>query len=373
MWHIKRDIGAVKYLTMTETLPTLDHAEILAALPTKKEQIDYAVRTLNGSTSANVMQWLSDHGIRVSRSMVSPAVNKYLAATNNPDMGTVIDFAPHPDHHHQPPCAEHTSPAAPAAPAAPATPDTTTPDLPAPGPPLASPPVAALAPPNWVSAAFYAAALLGLTISLNTSWRFFDQVLAIPVAERVLMFAAAEFALIVCGAAMAVSVRHTGRPAPGPKMIVWAMCAVAAYMAVAEAASTAEAIGRILLGPALATIMLHLGLGLDIRLRRHRAPNRTAARIWTEIRERALSRLGLADDERSAAQRTRDRKALKAAALSRPRRAPWSRPARLERAVLSAGIADDPALRHRMLARVAACQNAHRLGELAQTTALQYR
>ena len=354
---MKRDIRPIKYRTMTETLPTLDHAEILAALPTKKEQIEYAVRTLKGSTSANIMQWLSDHGIRVSRSMVSPAVNKYLAATNNPEMGTVIDFIPNTE---QPPATD------------PDTVITVTPD-----PSVTRGSTAdrgpVQVPPNWVSAAFYAAAILGLTISLNTSWRFFDQVLAIPVAERVLMFAAAEFALIVCGAAMAVSVRHTGRPAPGPKMIVWAMCAVAAYMAVAEAASTAEAIGRILLGPALATIMLHLGLGLDIRLRRHRTPNRTAARIWTELRERALSRLGLADDQRSAAQRTRDRKALKAAALSRPRRAPWSRPARLERAVLAAGIADDPALRHRMLARVAACQNAHRLGELAQTTALQYR
>ena len=181
------------------------------------------------------------------------------------------------------------------------------------------------------------------------------------------MFAAAEFALIVCGAAMAVSVRHTGRPAPGPKIVVWAMCTVAAYMAIAEAASTAEAIGRILLGPALAAIMLHLGLGLEIRLRPHRTPNPTFTRIWTEIRERALSRLGLADDQRTAAQRTRDRKALKAAALSRPRRAPWSRPARLERAVLAAGIADNPELRNRMLARIAACQNAHQLGELAQT------
>ena len=328
------------------TMPLTDHAAHLTNLPTKKEQIDYAVRVLNGSAPVNIMRWLSQHDIIVSRSMVSPAVNKYLADTNNPDMGTILNFPPDAEQP-QPPSTQATA------------------DAPATTAPAAAP------PSNWVSAAFYTAAILALTISLNTSWRFFDQVLAIPVAERILMFAAAEFALIVCGAAMAVSVRHTGRPAPGPKIVVWAMCTVAAYMAIAEAASTAEAIGRILLGPALATVMLHLGLGLEIRLRPHRTPNPTFSRIWTEIRERALSRLGLADDQRNAAQRTRDRKALKAAALSRPRRAPWSRPARLERAVLAAGIADNPELRNRMLARIAACQNAHQLGELANQGGLE--
>ena len=58
------------------------------------------------------------------------------------------------------------------------------------------------------------AALATLPVSLNTSWRFFDEVLNIPTAggERYIMFAVAELALIVSGAGMAVNVRRTGHP-----------------------------------------------------------------------------------------------------------------------------------------------------------------
>lgn len=217
---------------------------------------------------------------------------------------------------------------------------------------------------NWVALACYAVAIVALSVSLNTSWRFFERVLGIPLAggQRFIMFGVAELALIVCGAGMAVSVRRHGNPGPF-RLVVWFMCAATAYMAWAEA-SPAEAVGRILLGPALSTLMLHLGLGLELRLRRPTATG-TLDRLWTEVRERSLSRLGLSDDQRDAAQRTRDRKALKAAALSRPRRLPWSREARLERAVLAAGIADDKHLRDRMLARIAAAHHAHKLTDFA--------
>jgi hypothetical protein len=201
-------------------------------------------------------------------------------------------------------------------------------------------------------------------VSLNTSWRFFDRVLHIPTAygERYVMFAVAELALVVCGAGMAVNVHRDGRPGSF-RLIVWSMCAAMAYMAWVMS-TPEEAIGRILLGPLLGTIMLHLGLGIELRARHQHTS--TVARIGRELRERFLSRLGLADDGRNAAQRTRDRKAYAAAALSRPQRWPWSRQARLERALLAAGVADDPAMRDRMLARLAVVRHAHGLATLTQ-------
>lgn len=215
----------------------------------------------------------------------------------------------------------------------------------------------------WVALACYLVAVVSLSVSLNTSWRFFEHVLHIPTAngERWVMFAVAELALVVCGAGMAVNVQRTGHPGAF-RAPVWAMCAAMAYMAWAMS-TTDEAVGRILLGPVLGTVMLHLGLGLELRARHHHTG--TAARIGHELRERWLSRLGLGDDDRDAAQRSRDRKAYQAAALSRPRRWPWSRAARLERALLAAGVADDPVMRERMLARLAVLNHA---GELATHT-----
>ena len=214
----------------------------------------------------------------------------------------------------------------------------------------------------WVAYSCYGAAAASLMVSTNTSWRFFDQVLHIPTAygERYLMFAVAEVALVVCGAGMAINVHRDGRPGSF-RVMVWAMVIAMSYMAWAMS-TPEEAIGRILLGPALGTIMLHLGLGLELRARHQRAS--TIARIGRELRERCLSRLGLSDDGRDAAQRTRDRKAYKAAALSRPLRWPWSRQARLERALLAAGVADDPIMRDRMLARLAVVRHADTLSTL---------
>ena len=125
----------------------------------------------------------------------------------------------------------------------------------------------------WVALACYLVAVVSLSVSLNTSWRFFDHVLHIPTAngERWVMFAVAELALVVCGAGMAVNVQRTGHPGAF-RAPVWAMCAAMAYMAWAMS-TTHEAVGRILLGPVLGTVMLHLGLGLELRAR-HQHPHR---------------------------------------------------------------------------------------------------
>jgi hypothetical protein len=196
-------------------------------------------------------------------------------------------------------------------------------------------------------------------VSLNTSWRFFAEVLHIPTAygERYIMFAVAEMALVVSGAGMAANVRRTGRPGSF-RLVVWGMCAVSAYMAW-KMSNFEEGLGRVILGPLLGTIMLHLALGLELRTRHHRTG--VLARVGSELRERLLSRLGLADDERDALQRTRDRAAFRAAQLSLPRRWRWSREARLQRALLAANVADDAHMRDKMLARLSVLRHAHEL------------
>lgn len=351
------------------------HAVALAGMSTKSDAIDYAVSVLCGAPPVKVMTWLAEYGVTVSRSKVSPAVRKYRDAHHltgpTPAGGKQRVSGP-----------AHTGGDGSSARPMVSVADTTSaaaashvgrvPDV----PPNArndvvTVPVAArgagVPDPGgisareqrapWVAFACYAVAAVSLAVSLNTSWRFFEQVLHIPVAygERYVMFAVAELALVVCGAGMAVNVHRDGRPGAFGT-IVWAMCSAMAYMAWAESTPD-EAIGRILLGPLLGTVMLHLGLGLELHSR-HPGRSSTARRVARELRERCLSWMGLSDDERDAAQRTRDRKAYKAAALSLPHRAPWSRRARLERALLAAGVADDPRMRDRLLARLAVVRHA---------------
>lgn len=231
-------------------------------------------------------------------------------------------------------------------------------------------PQAVAGPPTERAAAItfacYFVALASLTVSLNTSWRFFAEVLHIPTdnGERLIMFTVAEMALIVSGAGMAVNVRRTGQPGPF-RVVVWGMCAVSGYMAW-QMSDVEEGLARVILGPVLGAIMLHLALGLELRTRHHRTG--TLARIGRELRERMLSRLGLADDERDALQRTRDRAAHRAAQLSLPCRWRWSRQARLQKALIAANVADDQVMRDKMLARLLVLRHAHELANYDQSS-----
>lgn len=376
-----------------ETGDTDPHAQALSTAKTKTAAIRYAVAALAGAPPAEVMAWLGRYGIQVSRSKVSPQVKAYRDAhrpTNEAAPGDpgIVEQPPSTSGNTQiatPPASRwDTSRADATLLPNPPTAGDTPPDVPPehrghPGYPLDSTAGDSTAageqparagscwrfrPDVTVALACYMVAVVSLLVSLTTSWRFFDSVLHIPTTngERLIVFGVAELALVVCGAGMALNVRRHGRPGSF-RAIVWAMCAAMAYMAWAMS-PIEEAIGRILLGPVLGTIMLHLGLGIELRA--HHQRTGTIARIGRELRERCLSRLGLADDGRDAAQRTRDRKAYQAAALSRPRRWPWSRQARLERALLAAGVADDPVMRDRMLARLAVVRHASSLAALSQ-------
>jgi hypothetical protein len=214
---------------------------------------------------------------------------------------------------------------------------------------------------------YYAGAAGGLAVSLNTSWRFFGDRLGVVGAERVVMFSVLELAFVACALGMRANVRHidptTGRrgSAGAPRLVAWALCGLSGYAALVLSGPV-DGIARVALGPVLSLVMLHLALGIEIR---HRAGSRTGtwSRVAGELRERALSRLGLADDDRDAATRTRERAARRAARLVLTPRAPWQA-ARLARALRAAGLAHDPAMRERMLAELAMLRSAGQLATL---------
>jgi hypothetical protein len=212
---------------------------------------------------------------------------------------------------------------------------------------------------------YYLASAGGLAVSLNTSWRFFGDRLGVTGAERVVMFSVVELALIACALGMRANVRRldpvTGRPgAPGaPRTVAWVLCGLSAYAALLLSGPV-DGVARVALGPLLSLVMLHLALGIEIR-NHSTARTGTWARVVTELRERVLSRLGLADDDRDALTRTRERAARRVALLALSNRAPL-RTARLSRALRASNVAHDDRIQRRMLAELAVLRHA---GDLA--------
>jgi hypothetical protein len=214
---------------------------------------------------------------------------------------------------------------------------------------------------------YYGGALGGLSVSLDTSWRFFGDRLGVVGAERVVMFSVVELALIACALGMRANVRHlhpeTGKPgSPGaPRTVAWVLCGLSGYAAVVLSGPI-DGIARVALGPILSLVMLHLALGIEIR---HRAGAQTGvwARVASELRERFLSRLGLADDNRDAVTRTRERAVTRAARLALAEHA-LCRSARLARALRAARVAHEPLLRDRLLAELAVQRSAAQLATL---------
>lgn len=209
---------------------------------------------------------------------------------------------------------------------------------------------------------FYTASFFCMLMSIDTSWRFFGDVLNITwLPERIAMFAVLEVAFIACAVGMRANVAASGRPG-APRLLAWALCALAAVMAW-QLSGFWDGVARITLGPVLGLLMLHLALGIERRAAQHRAT--TWARILREMRERFLSRFGLANDERDALARTRDRAARRAARLALSRSALF-RTARLNRALRNSNIAHDPTMRNRMLAELAVARHADQLRDLEQ-------
>lgn len=207
---------------------------------------------------------------------------------------------------------------------------------------------------------FYFSAILGVAVSVDTSWRFFGTTLEITNdVERVLMFAVIEVALLACGVAMRANVRRYGNPGKA-RFTAWLLCGFAAYAALLLSGPL-EGVARVLLGPVLALWMLHHALGIEVKNTGHEKTG-TVARVGRELRERMLSRLGLGDDDRDAIVRTRERHARKAARLS-VRTGRLSR-ARTTRSLRLACVGTDDRSRAVLLAELAVVQHANRLGEM---------
>ncbi|MGW5518699.1 hypothetical protein [Nocardia africana] len=213
------------------------------------------------------------------------------------------------------------------------------------------------------AAGFYVVSLMSLLVSLDTSWLYFRDNLGIEnLWIRGGMFSVLEAALIACGIGMAMGVRRGHGPG-SPQISAWILCGVSAWMAISVSGAL-DGAARVMLGPVLGMIMFHHALGIEKKARTENSG--IWARIGRELRERMLSRFGLANDERDAAQRTRDRNATRAVELSiqRPLWKRWSRAARMERALLAAGVADDPAMLARVKARRAVVHHAQALQTL---------
>ncbi|MDX8033376.1 hypothetical protein SK803_24425 [Lentzea sp. BCCO 10_0856] len=334
-------------MTTDEVGMMTDHDTALARLKTKKAQIQYALEHMpRGCTVEDVRRWLYKHGQQPpGRPYAAPIVNDWRARNGVTDTGGHVLLTPEliaemDEADGNEPAGTKAGSTGPAADPAPAE---------------ASKPAGAKG--------FYAVAALSIGVSVDTSWRFFELRLGITdTVERVILFSVMEAALIACGWAMRGGVRRDGRPGPA-RLVAWALTAFAAFAALSLSGPVAGT-ARVLLGPVLGLVMLHLALGIEIRAARQRTT--TWARVGRELRERLLSLLGLGNDHRDALARTRDRAALRAAKLALASRwTPW-RKARLRKALHISHVAHDPAQRDRMLRELGVLQHADKLADTTQ-------
>lgn len=170
-------------------------------------------------------------------------------------------------------------------------------------------------PPSAVIVAALAAGLC-TAYSADTSWRFARDHLGMhDLAERTVMFAAGEFALFAC-AYMARHNIRTRRAAGFPGVLVWCITGVQIVPAFAESGPLGGIV-RAVFGPVLSGLLWHFAMGIELRHGRPDAESQSLpAVVGRELRERMLSRLGLAVRDRSAEQITRDRWTVEAVSLA---------------------------------------------------------
>ncbi|GAA2441397.1 hypothetical protein [Streptomyces glaucus] len=152
--------------------------------------------------------------------------------------------------------------------------------------------------------------------SADTSWRFAEHELGMTsTPERAAMFAAAELALLATALMARQNLRTQGAPGT-PGVLVWVITGVQVIPAYSESGIVGGTV-RAVVGPVLAAVLWHLAMGIELR---HAKPDAESvslpAVLAREVRERLLSRLGLATRDRSAEQITRDRWTVKAVALA---------------------------------------------------------
>ncbi|MFI1358150.1 hypothetical protein ACH4TV_31890 [Streptomyces sp. NPDC020898] len=227
------------------------------------------------------------------------------------------------------------------------------------------------APAVWVASL----AALGCTAySADTSWRFAADYLDMAgTAERAAMFAAAELALFATALMARQNLNTQG--APGlPGMLVWMITGVQVIPAYAESGPVGGTV-RAFVGPVMAAMLWHQAMGIELRLRKPGAASHSIlATLGREVRERLLSRLGIAERDRDAAQITRDRATAKAVALATrlAERSAKSRESwrgrritrQLSKALARAGVGTDLKQRRALLDQLAAHRHATALATI---------
>jgi hypothetical protein len=200
-------------------------------------------------------------------------------------------------------------------------------------------------------------ALVCTAYSGDTSWGFArDRLGMTTVEERSVMFLAAELALFSCALMARQNLRTLGTPGT-PGALVWLITGVQVIPAYAESGPVGGTV-RAIVGPVMAALLWHLAMGIELRHGSGGDSQSLPSLIGREVRERLLSRLGLAVRDRSAEQITRDRATARAVQLAaRPHLRRWGR-ARLAAAVARSGVGVDAEQREAMLQQLAARRGA---------------
>ncbi|MFF4031621.1 hypothetical protein ACFYZ2_18035 [Streptomyces sviceus] len=220
-------------------------------------------------------------------------------------------------------------------------------------------------PAVWVAAL---AALNCTAYSADTSWRFAADYLDMAgTVERAMMFSAAELALFATALMARQNLKTQG--APGlPGGLVWVITGVQVIPAYAESGTVGGTV-RAFVGPVMAAVLWHLAMGIELRLHKPDAASQgLLATLGREVRERLLSRLGVATRNRDAAQITKDRATRRAVALaSRLTGIPEKErengrgsriTRRLQSALARSGVGTDPQQRRALLEQLAARRHA---------------
>ncbi|MFE2828455.1 hypothetical protein [Streptomyces sp. NPDC059271] len=201
-------------------------------------------------------------------------------------------------------------------------------------------------------------ALVCTAYSGDTSWGFArDRLGMTAVEERSVMFLAAELALFACALMARQNLRTTGAPGT-PGLLVWFITGVQVIPAYAESGIVGGTV-RAVVGPIMAALLWHLAMGIELRHSKPGAGSQSlVAVVGRELRERLLSRLGLATRDRTAEQITRDRATARAVQLAaRPTLHRWGK-ARLAAAVARSGVGTDAEQRDVMMRMLAARRGA---------------
>lgn len=218
----------------------------------------------------------------------------------------------------------------------------------------------------------FVGAALCTAYSADMAWQFAGERLGMTdVFERSVMFAVAEYAMLALANLARHNLRASGRPGPAGSL-VWLVTLVQTIPAFVLSDTILTASVRAFFGPVLAALLWHLAMGLELKHATGEGSKGLLASLGRELSQRLLSRLGVAERDRDAAQITRDRATVKAAKLAadladvKPGSRRYGKVSRkLADAVSRAEVAVRPEQKERLLAMLTARRNA---GQLATVT-----